>query len=205
MKDSRQKIFGRLTIIKYSHCSKGHYFWLCKCHCGNEKILDKGNLVSGNTKSCGCLLSETSRSQGKKNKTHGMSKKSIYNIWRSMRKRCLVKSTTMYRYYGGRGIKICKRWDIFENFYKDMGDRPKGLTIDRINNNKNYTPNNCRWATELEQHNNTSANIIVTFDGIKRSIAEWCRIKKINSNLVYYRKNKGMSPKNAILFVERFT
>ena len=111
---------------------------------------------------------------------HGLTKTSIHDIWRSMRQRCLNKKNKAYKNYGGRGIKVCKEWESFEIFYKDMGERPEGMTLDRINNDGNYEKSNCRWATDAEQTNNTRANILLTFEGMTKNVAQWARFKGFN-------------------------
>lgn len=142
--------FNKLTAIKFSHRDKGSIqFWIFKCDCGNEKIIKVNAVKNRSTKSCGCIRKEKNN-----NFKHGKAKTRIYYSWNSMKRRCLNKNNPAYKYYGGRGITICKEWLKFENFYKDMGDRPKNKSIDRINNNGNYCLENCKWSTPKEQNNN---------------------------------------------------
>jgi len=129
---------------------------LCKCNCGKETIVRGSDLKSEKTKSCGCFLKKGGRL------THGHSKigkvSKVYMVWCDIKKRCNNKNNKDYKYYGGRGIKVCKRWSKFENFLRDMGEVPSGLTLDRINNDLGYFKKNCRWATRKEQANNQRSN-----------------------------------------------
>ena len=139
------KKFGRLTVSsREKNNVRGDARWLCLCDCGNKKSL-RQNM----TKSCGCITKEFPN-----NKTHGMSDTPTYQSWEGLKQRCSNPKDKKWKYYGGRGISFCARWDKFENFLSDMGVKPEGLTIDRINNDGNYCPGNCQWATYKQQANN---------------------------------------------------
>lgn len=146
--DLENKQFGRLTVLEYKgiiNKNKKKY-WLCKCSCGNVKIINGFNLIYRTTQSCGCI---------KKDKFHNMKDTRMWNIWNKMRQRCNNANVDSFRYYGGRGIKVCQRWSKFENFYIDMKDTYNdNLSIDRINVNGNYCKRNCKWSTNKEQANN---------------------------------------------------
>lgn len=141
--------FGRLVVKKIAGKTKqGGNKWYCICDCGKHKTVSGGNLYSGHTKSCGCLNTERII-------THGMSKSPTYRIWEGIIGRCCNPKDTTYNGYGGRGITVCKEWrESFETFFNDMGERPPGLTIERIDNNLGYFKDNCKWATYTEQLRN---------------------------------------------------
>lgn len=146
--------FSRLTVLSEVGKNRfGQILWSCLCECGEKSVVTTNKLRMGDTSSCGCLRIEKIQMVGFLNKTHGeATKKTLtYTSWSAMKNRCYNKNYNRYKDWGGRGIKICKRWMKFENFLEDMGQRKKGTTLDRINNNGNYTPNNCRWATAVQQ------------------------------------------------------
>lgn len=145
---------GRLVVLEAVGKSKnGSFIWKCRCDCGKYKEVISSSLNSKLTRSCGCLYDEI---KGKQSITHGMIDSREYNTWSSMKQRCYYTRHQYYDRYGGRGIVVCDRWlESFENFYEDMGKCPKGMTLDRINNDGNYEPSNCKWSTQTEQSRNT--------------------------------------------------
>lgn len=167
MIDLTGKFFGRLKAVKRKGTAKdGHANWLCLCKCGEYTIVSSNNLRFGSVKSCGCLSREKTITRSIK---HGHNRNKnpsrTYNSWCNMIKRCTNPKTFAYKNYGKRGITVCKRWsnkkDGFKNFLKDMGERPEGKSLDRIDNNKlirGYSPNNCKWSTTKEQNNNKRNN-----------------------------------------------
>lgn len=166
--DLTGKKFGRLTVIKYF--GKGKYKalrWECQCECGGKSITLGKDLRKGTTKSCGCLLVEWCKNN---HVTHGMRHTPEYSAWASMKDRCLRKTNLNYYRYGGRGIKICKRWiNSFENFYSDLGKRPDGFSLERKNNDGDYKPSNCIWSAKESQMKNRSISIKVNLMEIAKS------------------------------------
>ena len=125
---------------------------------------------------------------------HGMYKTRVYRIWVGMHQRCYNKNSNQYHKYGGRGIKVCKRWHKFENFLEDMGEPPEGMSIDRKNNNRGYTPANCRWTNPRKQANNRRTNVYINYDGKKQTIAEWAREYDIPYHVIKHRVSIGWRP-----------
>lgn len=145
--------YGKLTAIIFVKKKNSIQYWLFKCDCGNEKVILVSNVSRGFVKSCGCLQKENRIK-------HGMFGTRTYRSWDAMKQRCLNPNNIAYRYYGERGITICEEWLIFQNFYRDMGERPVGKTLDRIKNDKGYYKKNCKWSTPKEQANNTRSNLL---------------------------------------------
>lgn len=188
--DLTGKRFGKLNVMKYSHKEynkKLHnhiFYYLCKCDCGNEIIKSDRYLKYTKTPSCGCYgLKKIKEVNKKAHTTHGMRNSRIYRIWQSMKSRCKYKSVNGYENYGGRGIKVCDEWlNDFISFYNwaMKNGYKEDLTIDRIDVDGNYEPDNCRWATLKEQSNNRRDNHYITYNNETHSISEWSEILKIN-------------------------
>lgn len=175
--------FGRLLVISEAAQIEKRVRWNCLCDCGNTKVVDSSNLRMGYTKSCGCLHTETT---SKVNGTHHDSKSRLFHIWMSMKARCSNPRLKSYKNYGARGIDVCLLWrtsyESFHDWAVQHGYSDK-LSIDRIDVNKGYTPENCRWTTSKEQCRNTRRNIC--FNG--KCIAEWCEETGIDKRTVYQR------------------
>lgn len=190
--------FGRLVPIEFKYAKKKTKFYLCQCDCGKQSIVTNYRLRYGRTKSCGCLAKERQKAACT---THGQSSISEYHIWVEMRARCNNSNSRAYRLYGGRGIKVCGRWESsFDAFFADMGYRPTPKhSIDRIEVDKGYSPDNCRWATKKEQACNRRCNRYITLDGETKTITDWCRVYNISRRTVHHRETSlGFSVKDAL-------
>lgn len=186
--DLTGKTYGYLTVKNFSRvavspCGSKNAMFMCECKCGNNIEVLAQSLKSGNTKSCGCH-------KIKVHTKHGMVNTGTYKSWSCMKSRCFHKSTPLYKNYGGRGITVCDRWLDFNNFLLDMGERPKGKSLDRIDVNKNYEPSNCRWATVIEQANNTTRNHNITFNGVCKTLTQWANELQISTAALTKRLNK---------------
>lgn len=198
--DIKGQKFGKLTAIKPNGSKSGEgVLWLCECDCGNQTTTTAKNLRSGNTKSCGCINTERFIRQNKEKATHGKTSSPTFVSWDSMKQRVLNQNHKSYANYGGRGIKVCERWlESFENFFADMGERPDGMTLDRIDVDGNYEPTNCRWATPKTQSNNRSNNHSVEYKGVKKTITEWAAEIGISKEALRYRLNNGWTVEEAL-------
>lgn len=185
LNDLTGQVFGRLTVVSCAENSKGGIArWNCECSCGGSAIVRSNHLKNGHTQSCGCLQKErTSETKA----THGMCKSPEYRSWDAMIQRCTNTNNPQYGNYGGRGIAVCDRWRDFANFYEDMGPRPKGTSIDRINNDGNYELENCQWSTDKEQKRNTRRTRIIEYDGKKKCIEDWARDLNMNAVTIWHR------------------
>lgn len=196
--DLTGKRFGRLTVVQRLGSDRwGNSRWLCKCDCNSqETIVSSGHLRSNHTQSCGCFHLEKITKHGH---AIGGKESKTYRSWDHMIQRCTNPNFKQYKDYGGRGITVCERWNKFENFLEDMEEAPKGLQLDRINNNKEYYKENCRWATKKQQHRNTRKNHLETYDGKIQCIAAWAEKFNINTSTLISRINiLGWSIKKAL-------
>lgn len=188
--------FTRLKVISFgehrrSISGTSKRYWVCQCECGNKCMVSTHSLVQRYTKSCGCLKIESDKN-GCKSVTHGKSKTRLYKIWIDMKRRCDDEWRKAYKYYGDRGITYCKEWKTFEPFYEwAMNNGYKdNLTLDRINNDGDYEPDNCRWVDYFVQANNRSNNHFITYKGRTQTISQWAGEIGLSQSVIRDRLNK---------------
>ncbi len=190
--------YGKLTILNEVFNHRERKF-LCKCECGEKKVIFLSSLRTGKTTSCGCVGKEALKIATLK---HGHNRRGnpskTYTTWGSMISRCKDNKRKDYGRYGGRGIKVCKRWEKFKNFLADMGEKPKELTLERVDNNKGYSLNNCKWATVDEQANNKRNNILISYKGKTQNATQWANELNIDREILYDRKKAGFTDKQII-------
>jgi len=202
------KKFGRWTVLGFAYVKSKKTYWECLCDCGNKCVIVVCSLTGGKTKSCGCF-----QKRFPSNLRHGMCGTKFYNIWMNMKARCLNKDYYKYHRYGGRGIKICDRWlKSFKNFKDDMYKSylehsnkysEKDTTIERVNNDGNYCPENCSFANFTEQANNRSSNCLLTFNGQAMNITQWAKKLNFNIGTLNDRINSGWSTEKALTIQTR--
>lgn len=194
-------VFGKLTVIGIAEPSvrsdgSSQGMSLCRCECGVSRAIASSALRSNKYKSCGCLKEAVTHGF---NASHRSTGTPTYNTWKSMWARIRNPSETNRLYYTSRGIGVCDRWKSFLNFLEDMGERPSTThSIDRINNQGNYEPGNCRWATRQEQMDNTRRNRYVSLDGVTKTIAQWSRESGVHQAVIRSRLNRGIDARVAI-------
>ena len=186
--------FGRLTVIaegktRESDNKRKRYYWLCQCSCGSQpKEINQNSLLSGEIISCGCYHSEHNHEYGFK---HGMSHTRIYTIWSGMIQRCCNPNAKNYPRYGGRGVTVCEEWKEFKNFYEwsKISGYSDNLTIERLDNNGNYCPENCTWITKEKQMRNTRRNHYIKYNDEELTLTEWARKFDMNVETLRYQVN----------------
>lgn len=187
--------FGRWTTVSKTDAVRPPR-WLCRCDCGNTKDVSVYQLISRHSQSCGCLNRDVQRARNTK---HGLTGTRVRNCWHGMIQRCRNPSHANFERYGGRGIKVCERWKTFLNFFHDMGHPPDGKTLDRKNNDGDYSPENCRWATDSEQMRNTRSNRLVLFRGEQKTLLDWADTLGVSFYTLKSRiRNYGWSAERAL-------
>lgn len=194
--------FGRLLVIGDAPRTGRNRLLLCRCDCGVEKPVLAHSLSTGDTRSCGCAKREAIAKTGRANRKHGGvtggRRSPTYITWQSMLLRCDNPRTNGYANYGGRGIKVCPEWRDFAAFLSDMGERPEGMTLDRIETDGDYCLENCRWADAPAQYANKRGTRTVTHDGRTLTVAEWARVTGMHRNTILRRLNKGATAAEAL-------
>lgn len=201
--------FGRLVVVEQADdyvtpSGKKYPRYLCQCDCGKTKLIDKNNLLKGKTLSCGCLQKERASAA---RKTHGDTDSRLYNVWSAIKRRCYNKDVPEYQRYGARGIYMCDEWRESYNAFREWAlsagydyNAPHGMcTIDRINNEDGYHPDNCRWVSQEVQMNNVGYNHHETYNGETHTIAEWEKLLNIKRGKIFNRMRYGWSFEEAIL------
>lgn len=186
--------FGRLSVIGISDTNTRKTYWVCQCDCGNVKEVRSDSLLCGAITSCGCRKKEQDRKNLTANHSHKKSGTRIYKEWLAMRRRCNNPNDKCYHRWGGRGIKVCDEWDnSFQNFYDwaIANGYSDNLTIDRIDNDGNYEPSNCRWVSNRDQCNNRSSNIKITIGCATKTLIQWCEIFKLDYRMVHARYHRN--------------
>lgn len=192
--DLTGKRFGRLTVIGIDDRGDRKTYYNCQCDCGNVKSVRSDSLISGAIRSCGCMKKEQDLENLTANHSHRMSGTRIYGIWQGIKKRCYNPHEARYDRYGGRGIKMCDEWrESFQSFYdwSTKNGYEETLSIDRIDNNGDYCPENCRWSDTQEQARNRSSNIRITIGNATKTLTEWCEIFEVDSKLVFARYKRN--------------
>lgn len=183
--------FGRLTVAGPPEKIDGRHRVVCTCECGKSLMVRCLSLATGNTTSCGCLHKE---GVSVLNLKHGLSKSPTYETYLNMVNRCTKPTNKKFADYGGRGISVCDDWLAgFDNFLRDMGIRPEGHTIDRIDPDGNYCPENCRWVTWKAQQNNKRNNRVLEFNGQTKTLQQWADQTGLSHTLIHYRLRRGWS------------
>lgn len=188
--------YNMLTVLKRTESNDGIVYWECVCECGNKTIVRGSNLKSGAVKSCGCLLHQEA-----KNKIHGESNTKLYRKWKSMIYRCHNPKNQAYKFYGARGIKVCEEWHDFNTFKKwtEQTRKDENYTIERIDVNKDYCPDNCIWIPMSEQANNRRTNVMIEHNGERHNLMQWCNLLNLDYKNVHNRIYKlGWSFEKAI-------
>lgn len=186
---------GHIVVVDILEKDKNYkQIYLCQCDCGTTKKMKRGTLLRklDRVLSCGCQRAISRKRHGHK---VGGKPSATYSTWESLKKRCKDKDD---KNYGGRGIKYCEEWEQFENFLKDVGEKPQGFELDRIDNDGDYEPNNVRWISHKENCSNRSDSIIVTIDDKSMCVASWCKKLGVNKDMVYQRIRRGWDAKKAI-------
>lgn len=199
IRDLNGQKFNRWTVLSFAYIKDGKAWWNCKCECGTEKAVMGTALTGGGSQSCGCARVDFSR---ERNTTHGLSKTHpLFSVWQGIHARCKGYNPKDIPCYVDKGITVCDRWngpDGFVNFIEDMGERPEGAQIDRVDNSKGYSPENCRWVTCKENQRNRGTNRNITFNGKTQCISAWAEDTGLSKGVIKFRLDNGWSIEMAL-------
>ena len=188
--------FGRLVVTHDAgRCKKKNVLWGCRCDCGGVAVAHAYDLRAGKTASCGCIRRETTAALSR---THAMSKTRVYRIWSGMISRCKYESLATWERYGGRGVTVYAAWLSFDCFYADMGDPPKGYSLERVDNDGPYAPWNCKWATHAEQCRNKSSNVYYVVDGVPLIQTDAARLLQVRRATIREWRKRGMTDRQIV-------
>lgn len=187
--------YNRLTIIEEAPRRRYNQYFLCLCDCGVKKEIKFYDIKTGMTKSCGCLSKDVTT---ERNLKHSLSKHSAYHTWNGIVDRCRNPKNAMWRHYGGRGIDVCEEWLDVMSFINDMGEKPKGMQIDRIDNNKGYYKENCRWVVSKENNRNKRTNLFISYNGETKCITDWAEVTGIHKSIIRQRLKYKWTPEEIL-------
>jgi len=186
--------YGRLVAIERLGFRKGEALWKCLCDCGTSRIVPLRCLRGGISSSCGCHRRDRMKALAFR---HGETGTPTHRSWSSMKQRCTNPAVISWKYYGAKGIRVCNRWNVFANFLADMGERPPGTSLERLDNTRDYCPENCVWATPQQQCRNKRTNRLVTYDGQTKPLAQWADEVGINRKALAARLKRGWTLEKA--------
>ena len=194
--DLKGQRFGRWTVLEFSHKNGAFPYWLCQCDCGTVRAVKQLSLQQGTSKSCGCYQRETAKVIGDRSRTHGDFGTRLYRVWAAMKNRCFNPNMKFYHDYGGRGITVCDEWLEYIPFkeWALANGYEEGLTIDRIDVNGNYCPENCHWVPMSEQHYNKRDTVYVEYNGKRYTIADIAEITGLKKRTIRGRIQRGWTP-----------
>lgn len=181
--------FGKFTVVRFT----GKKFWECRCDCGETRLVKAGDLRNGTRTGC-----SSCRAPSKIKRPDAAERKAMQRVWWAMHDRCNNPENPAFHNYGGRGISVCERWRKFDTFYADMAPRPSGFTIDRIDNDGPYAPDNCRWADRVTQGRNRRGNVLITYESETLTIEGWAERLDLPSQRLWHRINRGRTPQEAL-------
>lgn len=191
--------FGKWEVLRRSTSRPTPTKWVCRCECGTVRDVVGASLTRGVSKCCGCDRANLAATLKSRSTTHGRTNTPEWRAWNGMLARCYTPSHTSFHLYGGRNVQVCERWrQSFDNFFADLGERPAGCSLGRIDNARDYSPENVRWETDREQMNNTRSNRLLTYGGLTLTVAQWSRRTGISYTAIWQRLDSGWTVEDAL-------